>query len=104
MQSVRVSIPGAADLRCPVEFSQDEVDECLRLAAAMDTADSQFQTAMDLIDAGPEGWVPVEHYEEAKRRTQQLLDGTLQEAENEQEVLEIQKNWIFDDFNEEEYL
>jgi hypothetical protein len=59
---------------------------------------------MDLVDAGPEGWVATEHYEEAKRRAQKLLDGTLEEAENEQDVLEIRNNWIFDDFDEEEYL
>lgn len=53
---------------CPISFSDEEIRECERLAEAFATVDDQFQAASDLIGAGPEGWVPLELYDEVKER------------------------------------
>nr|POE96511.1 altered inheritance of mitochondria protein 9, mitochondrial [Quercus suber] len=86
-----------------IEFPENETLETLRLAAAMEEADCQFQACLNLVGVGPEGWVPVEQYNDAKQREQQLKADTLEEAETEQERRLICEHWIFDDFDEAEY-
>lgn len=88
----------------PFEFSEEEARETLSLAHAMETADGQFQSCLEVVGVGPEGWVPVEQYADARQRAQQLKADTLQEAESEEERSQIRDHWIFDDFDETEYM
>ena len=88
---------------CPISFSEDEVNECLRLNAEQIEADEQLQACRDVVGVGPEGWVPLEQYNETMERAIILKTDALEAAESEEERLTINENWIFDDFDEEEY-
>lgn len=88
---------------CPISFPEDEVIECKRLNAAHIEADEQLQACRDVIGIGPEGWVPLEQYEETKQREIKLKADALEAAESEEERARLSEHWIFDDFDEEEY-
>ena len=88
---------------CPVEFSADEAAETVWVAKGMEEADQQFQTCLDLVGAGPEGWVPTELYADVAERAQQLKADTIEEAETDLEKQQVIEHWIFDDFDEHEY-
>ena len=90
--------------KCPIEFSQNEADESLSLARAMEAADSQFQDCLEVVGVGSERWVPVEQYADARRRERQLKADTLLEAESGEERRQICEHWVFDDFDETLYL
>ncbi|WEW59933.1 hypothetical protein PRK78_005415 [Emydomyces testavorans] len=92
------------DEDCPITYSQEESDNCLRLYNAQVEADEQFQACRDIIGVGPEGWVPSEQYGEAKQREQKLKADALEAAESDAERATVCENWIFDDFDEEEYM
>lgn len=66
-------------------FPEDEVTECKRLHAAQIEADEQLQACRDIVGVGPEGWVPVEQYEEIKQRELKLKADALEAAESEVE-------------------
>lgn len=89
---------------CPIAFSEDEASDCLRLHLAGIDADEQFAACRDAIGVGPEGWVPSAQYEEAKERGRKLKADALDAAESDEERERIREHWIFDDFDEEEYL
>ncbi|RMZ83213.1 hypothetical protein DV738_g1324, partial [Chaetothyriales sp. CBS 135597] len=86
---------------CPITFSEQDVNETLHLYSAQVEADEQFAACRDAIGVGPEGWVPSDQYEEAKRREGKLKADALSSAETEDERAELIEDWIFDDFNEE---
>jgi hypothetical protein len=88
---------------CPIAFSEDEVSECLRLHTAQVEADEQLHACRDAVGIGPEGWVPVEQYDEIKQRESKLKADALEAAESEEERQKLREHWIFDDFDEEEY-
>jgi hypothetical protein len=88
---------------CPIAYSQEASDDCLRLCNAQVEADEQFQTCRDVVGVGPEGWVPCEQFEEAKLREQKLKADALEAAESDAERDTVRENWFFDDFDEEEY-
>ncbi|KXG47261.1 Aminoglycoside phosphotransferase [Penicillium griseofulvum] len=88
---------------CPITFSDDELTECLRLEKTQSEADEQLQACQEVIGVGPEGWVPLADYDEAKRREKNLKRDALDAAETPEEKTRIQDNWIFDDFSEEDY-
>jgi hypothetical protein len=89
---------------CPIAFSEDEVSECLRLHAAQVEADELLQTCRDAVGIGSEGWVPVELYDETKQRASKLKADALEAAESEEERQQLSEHWMFDDFDEEEYM
>lgn len=97
------SASGDAKTPCPIQFSEDEVFECERLNAAQIEADEQLQACRDIIGTGPEGWVPLERYEETKQREKMLKADALEAAESEEERARLSEHWIFDDFDEKEY-
>ncbi|KAF2437996.1 hypothetical protein P171DRAFT_467594 [Karstenula rhodostoma CBS 690.94] len=104
--SIAAPEPGASgDTRtlCPISFTEDEVTECKRLNAAQIEADEQLQACRDVIGIGPEGWVPLEYYEETKQRALKLKADALEAAESEEERVRLGEHWIFDDFDEEVY-
>jgi hypothetical protein len=57
-----------------------------------------------VVGVGPQGWVPCEQFEDAKLREQKLKADALEAAESDAERETVRENWIFDDFNEEEYM
>ena len=64
-------------------------------------ADETLEACQNLIDFGPEGWVPAERYEEAMARSKQLKEDTLAAAESEEERTRIEAHWPLDDMDEE---
>lgn len=88
---------------CPISFPEDVVSECLRLNSAQIEADEELEACREVIGVGPEGWVPTDHYEEAKQRESKLKADSLAAAESEEERATAVEHWIFDDFDEEEY-
>jgi hypothetical protein len=89
---------------CPIWFSDEELTECPRLERAQSEADEQLRACQEVIGVGPEGWVPLADYDEAKRREKNLKRDALDAAETQEEKTRIKGNWIFDDFSEEDYM
>lgn len=102
--NLRPSATGETHHKCPVEFSKKEVLESLSLTGATEAVDSQFQACLEIIGVGSEGWVPAEQYDNARQRERQLREDTLNEAESDEERIQIRDHWIFDDFDETVYL
>ncbi|KAG9200433.1 Phosphotransferase enzyme [Epicoccum nigrum] len=50
---------------CPVRFSEEDIKHSLDLNAAQLEADEQIQACGDAIGIGPEGWVPLDQYDES---------------------------------------
>jgi hypothetical protein len=98
------STPDSSQSKCPIVFCTQEASETLRLAAAMEAADGQFQSCLEIVGVGPEGWVPAEQYAEARQREERLKADTLEDAESEEERRQMDEHWIFSDFDETEYL
>jgi hypothetical protein len=88
---------------CPITFSEEEADECVRLSKAQVEADEQMQTCRDIIGVGTEGWVPTEQYDEVIQRANEFKAAALEAAESEEERQRLCEHWIFDDFDEDEY-
>lgn len=101
--SLESSSSDDASPTCPISFTEEEASECLRQFIAQNEADEQFQICKDVIGVGPEGWVPREYYEEAKKRERQLKADALDAAESDEERATVSEHWIFDDFDEEPY-
>ncbi|KAI4609381.1 hypothetical protein J4E80_008631 [Alternaria sp. BMP 0032] len=97
------SARGDSKIPCPISFTEDEVTECKRLHAAQIEADEQLQACRDVVGIGPEGWVPLEQYEETRQRERKLKAAALEAAESDEERASLEEHWIFDDIDEEEY-
>ncbi|KAI6106865.1 hypothetical protein EDD16DRAFT_1489721, partial [Pisolithus croceorrhizus] len=61
--------PAGEDLPCPVEFDPADVGKTMALHAEQKKADRNLEMLQNLIGFASEGWVPVEHYKEAKARS-----------------------------------
>jgi len=67
--------------------------------------DEALEVCRHVIGFGPEGWVPVEHYEEAMALSRKLKeDDGLAAAESEEERARVAAHWPLDDMDEEEYM
>jgi len=87
---------------CPIMFDPDDVRETMKLDAEQRKADETLEACQGVIGYGPEGWVPIELYEEAIARSKKLKEDVLAAAESEAE--EIAAHWPLDDMDEEEYM
>ncbi|KAL3456383.1 hypothetical protein BJX64DRAFT_270769 [Aspergillus heterothallicus] len=64
-----------------------------------------MQVCRDTVGVGSDGWVPTQYYEEAKRLERKLWDDAMEVVElREEEKVLFKENWIFDDFDEDEYM
>jgi len=72
--------------------------------AAQIEADEQLRARRDAIGIGPKGWVPLDQYDKVKQREAKLKFDAFEAADSEQERLMLQEHWVFDDFDENEYL
>jgi hypothetical protein len=93
-----------SDVPCPITYSDEEAKEIMCLSAEQVEADEAYEACTNLIGCGSEGWVPVDLYEEAKRIEAQLKADSLKSAESEEERARVVEHWMFDDFDESEYL
>ncbi|EIW87457.1 hypothetical protein CONPUDRAFT_116728 [Coniophora puteana RWD-64-598 SS2] len=92
------------DAPCPVVFDPDDVRGTRELDEEQREADASMEACRDVIGHGPEGWVPVEYYEEAMARSRKLKEDGLAAAESEAERAQVEAHWPFDDTDEEEYM
>lgn len=88
---------------CPISFSAEEVRECLELNVAQGEADEQLQECLDIVGVASEGWTPVASYDRAKARAEKFKMEAFQAAESGEERRRLEENWIFDDFDEDDY-
>jgi hypothetical protein len=89
---------------CPVAFHPDDVCETMKLDAEQREADEIPEALQNLIGYGPEGWVPVEHHEEAMARSKKLKEDALAAAGSDEEWAQVMAHWPLDDMDEEEYM
>ncbi|GJJ07135.1 hypothetical protein Clacol_001335 [Clathrus columnatus] len=95
---------GRGDTPCPIVFDAEDIRQTMKLDEEPRGADEILEKCQNFIGVGPQGWVPVERYEEAMRRSKQLKEDTLAAAESEKERAEIAAHWPLDDMNKEEYM
>jgi hypothetical protein len=91
-------------LPCPIAFDPKDARETMKLDAEQREADEFLEAFQGMISFGPEGWVPVERYEEAMALSKKLKEAGLAAAESEEERAQISAHWLLDDIDEEEYM
>ncbi|CZT05320.1 uncharacterized protein RAG0_11472 [Rhynchosporium agropyri] len=84
---------------CPIHFSDEEVEQCLRIEAEQNHVDVQMERIRDRLAVSTDGWTSTERYEDAREENEHVkaeaLDG--QDDATRNEVLD---NWPFDDHEE----
>ncbi|CZT02790.1 uncharacterized protein RCO7_05938 [Rhynchosporium graminicola] len=84
---------------CPIHFSDEEVEQCLRIEAEQNHIDVQMERIRDRLAVSTDGWTSTERYEDAREENEHVkaeaLDG--QDDATRNEVLD---NWPFDDHEE----
>jgi hypothetical protein len=80
---------------CPLVFDPDDVHKTRKLDKEQREADKTLETCRALIGYGPEGWVPIEYYEEAMACTNQLKEYGFEEAKLGEEWVHIEAHWPF---------
>jgi hypothetical protein len=112
------STTGDARLTCPIAYSEDEVSDCMRLNSEQVRADEQLDAYGEIVGVhGLDGSVSLDEddrdepkkyidtkYDEAKEQEKKLRASVLDSADSDERRKVLCENWIFDDFDEEEYL
>lgn len=94
-----------SEVPCPIAFLDEEAAEIVRLNAEQIEGDEQYEACTDVVGCGSEGWVPVDLYDEAKKKEAKLKTACLESAgSDELERARLIEHWIFDDFHESEYM
>ncbi|KAG5645989.1 hypothetical protein DXG03_004590 [Asterophora parasitica] len=89
---------------CPLVFDDEDVRETMKLDAALTEADDILRAAQNIVGCGEEGWVPLDHYEEAMARSKRLKEDVLAATSSAEERAEVEAHWLFDDRDEEKYM
>ncbi|KAI0636658.1 protein kinase subdomain-containing protein PKL CAK Fmp29 [Trametes polyzona] len=90
---------------CPFAFDPEDVQKTRKLATELDQVDQAMEAWRSLVGvAGPEAWVPAEHYEEAMFRNREMKANALENAQSAGERKELEAHWPFDDMDEENYM
>jgi hypothetical protein len=90
---------------CPVVFDAEDVRATTKLAEVQREADEVLEKCESAIGLGtPDGWVPVQHYEETMARSKKMKADSLAMATSAEERAEIMGNWPWDDIDEEKYM
>lgn len=88
--------------QCPLSYTEEEVSECLQLDCLQEEVDQQVMTVCEkVIGIGPDGWVPLDHYEGTMERSKKLRADAVEGAESELELTRINEHWPFDDQDEQ---
>lgn len=95
-------LPDTAGVKCPVEFSPQELEEFHKnenILFCLNATVNHWREQMG--GASEEGWVGAEQYEGAVKRNQELKEEMLAAAGNDEEDIEsIQNRWFFRDHEE----
>ncbi|KAH7346883.1 phosphotransferase enzyme family protein [Rhexocercosporidium sp. MPI-PUGE-AT-0058] len=84
---------------CPIYFSDEEVEQCLRIEAEQNDIDVQMEKIRDRIGIGTDGWTSNERYEDACEENEHVKAEAL-DGEDDATRNEILENWPFDDHEE----
>ncbi|KAF7158843.1 hypothetical protein CNMCM6106_005718 [Aspergillus hiratsukae] len=90
------------DAVCPLHYSPEEVDERLQLEEEQRDADDHMEKYRNVLGMTSDGWVPTERYSEAKRMSEKFKTDAILLVESEEDAAQIQRHWLFDDFDEDE--
>jgi hypothetical protein len=85
---------------CPISFTKQEVEECLRLDGKQKEADDEMEQARALFGIGYDGWTSHERYEKARELNHQLKMLQL-EGKDEAARTRILRYWPFDDHDDD---
>jgi Phosphotransferase enzyme family len=96
------SVRSKTAVKCPINYSEDEVKECLALAAQQKELDKSMQVMHDRIGVSVDGWVSNDEYEATKQRADEIKAQFMATAETEAEKREFDQNWPFQDHEEVE--
>ncbi|KAG6840035.1 hypothetical protein C0991_009463, partial [Blastosporella zonata] len=80
-----------------------DVCETMELDEVQRGADDALEVCENVIDLGPEGWVPTQHYEEAMAFGKQMKTDALSAATSAEELDDIMGHWPLDHMDEEKY-
>ena len=81
---------------CPIQFSDEEAEQCLRIEAEQNHIDLQMEKIRDRIGISTDGWTSIERYEDALEENEHVKAEAL-DGEDEATRNEILENWPFDD-------
>lgn len=93
-----------SDVPCPITLTEEEEQECFGLDQLEREAADQLEGSMKMLGLGPEGWVSSNNYEAAKEATARMKKTCQEEAETDSDKVAIRDHWVYDNFDEEEYL
>ncbi|KAG9019040.1 hypothetical protein FRB90_006996 [Tulasnella sp. 427] len=89
---------------CPVVFDTEDVRATMELNAALEKADALMEVCSNMVGFGPEGWVPIEHYEEAMARSKNMKQDVIAQALSDEERAEIEAHWVLDNMDGGKYM
>ncbi|KAF4624812.1 hypothetical protein G7Y89_g13356 [Cudoniella acicularis] len=84
---------------CPIYFSGEEIEECLRIEAEENFIDVQMEKIRDRIGVSTDGWTANERYEDALEENEHVKTEAFA-GQDELTRKEILENWPFDDHEE----
>ncbi|KAL1980471.1 hypothetical protein VTN96DRAFT_4128 [Rasamsonia emersonii] len=86
---------------CPVHFDPDEVDEFYQIEENWFKATILLEHWRSVLDnLGQDGWVGNESSEKVVELNRQLKKQWLDEAEDEEDVISVERHWPFQDHEE----
>jgi hypothetical protein len=80
-----------------INYSEEEITQCLAIDAKQQEVDVQMQTLRDCFTINIDGWVSPELYEQAKARVQDVRQQMLDVVDTDEERREIEENRPFQD-------
>jgi hypothetical protein len=90
------------DTICPLQYSPEEIDECLQLEKEQRLADDDVEKSRYCLGVSSDGWVLTERYSEAKKMSEKFKEDAIVLADSEEVAAQIQRHWPFDDHDEDE--
>ncbi|KAF2156988.1 serine/threonine protein kinase [Myriangium duriaei CBS 260.36] len=92
----------AKDMPFPIQFTDEEIRECLDIDRQQVESDAKLQQLRDACPINFQGWVQTELYDEAKAKADYLRGVILEAAaeESEEDRKEMEKLWPFQDHEE----
>lgn len=95
-------MPGMSEkIECPVHFDVDDEEDFLHTEENWFTATTLLEHWRSVLDdLGQDGWVRNESYEKVVEKNQELKKKWLDEAEDGEDLLCVEKYWPFQDHEE----
>lgn len=84
----------------PIQYTEEEITQCIALDEQQQEADAQMQILRDCFTTDIDGRVPMDLYDQAKAREDDVREQMLNAADTEADRKEIEENWPFQDHDE----